>query len=87
MKIIKPEEEIEVCDVCQRDGYLTTCLVCAGKFCLIHRAVLPGCFVTADVCTRCEKREDVEAVIDQFKPTFRVLVDNRDAALSSLANV
>ena len=87
MKIKKPEQEIEVCDVCQRDGYLQMCQICHGQFCLTHRAILPGCFVSVDVCEPCGKREDVQAVIDRFLPDFKKLVTTRDAALRLLANV
>jgi hypothetical protein len=86
MKIKKPEEEIEVCDICQCGGYLKTCIVCHGQYCLSHQAILPGSYVQSSVCEKCGKRDEVMAVIDRFRPTIKTLVDNRNADLSNLAN-
>lgn len=85
MKITKKSEVIEVCDICQTHGYLKSCIVCHRQYCLIHESILIGCFVQPAVCCECGKRDDVEEVIEQFKPTFRNLVENRNKALSKLA--
>ena len=85
MKVKRPAKEVEVCDVCQRDdGYLQTCLVCGGVYCLTCDAVMVGCWVKPPVCRDCAKRPDVQGVVARAADKITPIIARRKAALKRL---
>ncbi len=84
MKVKKPAVEVEVCDRCQREGYLQTCLVCGERYCLTCQGLVAGCMVETNLCRKCTKREDVRKVTDRYAAKIRPVVKRRDAALKGL---
>lgn len=84
MKICKPSREAEVCDTCHCEGYLQECLVCGGQFCLTHRAIIAGCWVSPDVCKACGSRADVQAVVEKAAAQIGPIIRARSAALVAL---
>ncbi len=84
-KIVKPETEVSVCDVCHREtGYLSKCLVCGGEYCISCEAILAGCMMSMRVCRTCSKRDDVDAVSKKFAPRFVRIKNKRMAELKAL---
>jgi len=80
----QPAQEIEVCDICGRDGYLKTCKACGGKYCLLHNAIIPGCVIEVPVCQKCRAREDVLAIVKKYSPLIDHPRRQRDRDISSL---
>jgi non-ribosomal peptide synthetase component E (peptide arylation enzyme) len=84
MKITRPEEEVEVCDFCQRTGYLQTCCVCKRQYCLCCQSCIGGCWIGPKVCKACSKREDVLAVVEGHAKQITPIIRARTAALEQL---
>jgi len=84
MKISRPAVRVEVCDTCQREGFLQTCLVCGGRYCLTCSGRVAGCIVPADLCRECAKREDVEKIMERYAAKLTPIVKRRNAALKRL---
>lgn len=84
MKVTKPAEEIEVCDICHRDAYLQTCIVCGGRYCLTHQAIIPGCWVKPIVGRCCQDRDDVQAIVARFSERITPMIEARAVALRAL---
>lgn len=84
MKIKKPAEEIEVCDHCQRGGYLETCIVCGRQHCLSCQGIIAGCWVGPKVCKECDDREDVRRVVARYAEQITPIIRKRTAALKRL---
>lgn len=84
MKVKKPATEVEVCDTCQNEGFLQTCLVCGGRYCLTCDGVVMGCWVKADLCRECAKRKDVKKIMENYAAKITPVVQRRTAALKSL---
>lgn len=84
MKIQQPAQEKEVCDHCQREGVLETCLVCGARFCLLCECYLPGCMVPPYVCKPCDKRKDVQRLVTHYGDRIRELCGVRDKQLRTL---
>lgn len=80
----QPAQEIEVCDCCGRDGYLSECRACGGKYCLLHEAIITGCIITVPVCKKCQDREDVMAIVKKYAPLINGPRKDRDAEISAL---
>lgn len=84
MKVSIPAEEKEVCDTCEREGHLTTCLVCGKQFCLLCQCYLVGCMVRPDVCKKCDDRDDVQQIAKQYGLKILKLTNKRDVELEAL---
>jgi len=84
MKVKRPAAEVEVCDRCKREGFLQTCLVCGGRYCLTCDGLVMGCMISADLCRECSKREDVLKIMGRYATQIRPVVKRRDAALKRL---
>ena len=84
MKIKRPAVQVEVCDTCQREGYLETCLVCGERYCLTCRGIMCGCMIAADLCRKCAKREDVGKVVERYAARISPIVKLRGGALRRL---
>lgn len=84
MKVKKPAEEVEVCDYCQRGGYLQTCIVCGASYCLTCDATVCGSGISPDVCQPCARRPDVLRVCDKWGADILAVARKRDGALKRL---
>jgi hypothetical protein len=84
MKITKPAEEIEVCDHCQRGGYLQTCIVCERQYCLLCHTTIIGCWVDTQICKGCSVRDDVKRVVARYAKQITPIIKKRTAALKRL---
>ena len=81
-----PEKEIEVCDICHRDGYLMTCKACGGRYCLMCHATITGCIHRVDVCRKCGESARVVAIAEKYAPRLVAILKERDAELAQLSN-
>lgn len=81
-----PEKEVEVCDLCGRDGYLMTCKSCKGRYCLICEAIIAGCVHKLDVCRACGNKPEVLAISKKYVPQLVAVLKSRDAELAELSN-
>lgn len=81
-----PEKEVEVCDLCGRDGYLQTCKACKGRYCLTCDAIITGCVHKLDVCRACGKKPEVLAISEKYVPQLVAVLKSRDAELAELSN-
>ena len=84
MRITKPEREIEVCDRCQREGFLKTCPVCGAQFCLSCEGHVAMCWVSLGVCRACGGRKDVLALAARYAAKITPIIRARLAALEAL---
>jgi hypothetical protein len=81
VKISVPATEVEVCDVCHREGYLQTCIFCGGRYCLLCRGRIPGCIHTVDVCSTCAKDKAVLGIAAKHAPLINAAIMARDAEI------
>jgi len=79
-------EVVEVCDICQHEGYLQECLACGNSYCMIHRALIPGCWYPPQVGECCEDRDDVREIVRQHSEQIAPIIKARGAALAKLQN-
>lgn len=84
MKIEQPSKTVEVCDICRRGGFLQTCLVCGGRYCLTCDAIIAGCWVKPAVCRTCSKSQKVEDIVLKYAGRITPVIKLRDAALKRL---
>lgn len=88
MKIMIPAEEareIEVCDFCKDEKTaLWTCPVCHRQFCISCEGIIGGCVIQPDVCKKCARREDVNAIVDSYVEKLRPILDRRKEELAAL---
>jgi len=84
MKVKRPAAEVEVCDTCGRDGYLQTCLVCGGQYCLTCHTTMVGCWITVDVCQDCSGRDDVRGIVARAADKITPIIMRRKASLKRL---
>jgi len=84
VKIQKPAAEIEVCDICHREGYLQTCLVCRARYCMAHRAIIAGCWVGVFACINCQDRDDVREIVERHAAQITPIIEARRAELAGL---
>lgn len=84
MKIKQPEKEIEVCDLCQYEGVLRTCIVCGHEYCYTCECIIGGCWVRPTVCRICGNRDDVEKVVRAFADQITPIIAARTEALKAL---
>lgn len=69
---IRRNDVIEVCDFCQRFGYLRRCIICKRQFCLICNGV-GGNVYNQNICKECIKQEDVEEILNKGLKTWRMV--------------
>jgi len=86
MKVTVPEKEVEVCDLCQHDGYLETCLFCQGKFCLTCHGIIPGCIHKVQVCRKCGGEPALREIVSAYVPRLTEILNERDADIIELGN-
>lgn len=79
-----PGKEIEVCDSCQRGGFLQTCVVCKGRYCLTCEAIIVGCIHELKVCKKCGDDKAVQAISKKYAPVISAVLKERDVELSKL---
>ena len=79
-----PEQTVEVCDTCGRDGFLETCITCGDKYCVIHNSIISGCYVSVDCCSECGNREDVREIVSKHAIDLKKIKFKRDEELSKL---
>lgn len=84
MKVTRPEETVQVCDFCERDGYLERCLVCGKEYCLTCRGIITGCWVQPRVCRECCRREDVSRLVAEYAGKITPIIEARHEALSAM---
>jgi hypothetical protein len=84
MKITIPLKEIEVCDRCFREGYLQSCIVCGGKFCLTCEGIICGCAHKTRVCKPCADEPSVLEVVKKYVPRLVRIIAARDAELAGI---
>jgi hypothetical protein len=84
MKLKKPAEEIEVCDYCSRSGYLQTCIVCGGQYCLLCEGMISGCWISPRICKVCSTRKDVNLIVEKYAQKISPIIDVRTTELSRL---
>lgn len=84
MKITKPAEEIEVCDICRHDGYLQQCVFCARDYCLTCKALIYACWVEARVCEKCGEIDEVGELVRRFSKDITPIIKARRMALLAM---
>jgi hypothetical protein len=67
----KINKTVEVCDFCEKEGWLQTCVVCRRKYCILHKAVIIGDVFSQQICKGCENREDIKKIIKKYFPFYR----------------
>lgn len=67
---MKVRKLVTLCDICQRDGYLTKCLVCKKEVCLLHKSDLGNPY-NADVCKKCEEHPKVNKILQKSLSDWR----------------
>lgn len=87
MKITVPEKEVEVCDICQREGCLQTCIHCDGRYCLTCNGIMPGCIHKVDVCRKCGKNGIVQAIVEKHVPAITAVLNTRDTEIIEAGQV
>jgi hypothetical protein len=82
MKVEIPSKVIEVCDICHCDkSVYEKCVVCGRQYCMICRAIMPGCIRQPDVCSECGETESVIAVVNKFVKPLVSILERRNIAL------
>ncbi len=84
MKKKIPAHQIEVCDICHRDGYLQKCIVCQGQYCISHGGTVMGSYGFVDCCTDCARRDDVNKICSKYSKKLTVIYKERQTALRKL---
>lgn len=85
MKTTIPERIVELCDICEREGYLSKCKACGKMYCLTCDALIPGCVHKIDVCLKCGDDEKVNAIAKKYAPLISSILTKRDKELSGLS--
>lgn len=83
-KITVPEKEVEVCDRCENDGFLQTCIVCGDRYCLGCQGHVGGSWHGPDLCRQCAHRDDVIDLVQQYARQMTPIFQKRDAALKRM---
>lgn len=84
MKVTIPEREIEVCDRCNKEGFLDRCHVCGDTYCLTCEGTVAGSGGFTTLCRKCAERDDVKSICDEFARQLSVIYDRRQKKLQSL---
>lgn len=84
MKVLRPAEEREVCDLCGADAYLQQCTVCGKMFCLVCDGVVPASWNFTTLCKRCADREDVQKCCEEYAKRLTPIFKAREVALRKL---
>lgn len=85
MKKQIPEHELNVCDLCERSGFLSECHVCGREFCLSHQGMVPATWGFTTICTECADRNDVQIICRSYAEQLALIYKARDKALKELA--
>jgi hypothetical protein len=85
MKKKVPAKTVDVCDVCHREsGFIETCIVCGGEYCISCRAIMCGCVHEVDACLDCGKLPIVQDVVERYVPRLMKVLNLREEALKRL---
>lgn len=84
MKTEIPARQVEVCDLCGREGFLKTCDVCGRQYCLVDDGVVTGSWGFTDLCRICAARPDVTKICERFAKKLAPLFLARRDALRKL---
>lgn len=84
MKTTHPAREVEVCDFCRREGFLTECDVCGRQYCLTDEGTVAGSYGFTNVCRDCSRQQRVQEICDKYAVHLRPIFQQRDAALKRL---
>jgi hypothetical protein len=85
MKKTIPQQEVHVCDLCGRDGYLLDCHVCGREFCLGDQGTVPQSWNFTQLCRECAHREDVQNLCITFAKKLTPIFSARNKALKQLS--
>jgi len=82
MKITRPAEEVELCDVCHREStYFDTCKSCARRYCITCDGKITGCIHRLDICRICETDKRVNDIAKKYAPLLSDILRKRDKEL------
>lgn len=84
MKQTLPAKEIEVCDICHREGYLEVCVTCGKQYCITHQATISGSYGFLHLCCKCGKRDDVKEIAEKYSDKLYDIYQERKAAFQAL---
>ncbi len=84
MKKRIPECEVDVCDFCERAGFLEGCHVCGRQFCLSHQGMIPATWGFTTICTECADRDDVRSICENYAEQLTPIYIARDEVLKQL---
>lgn len=84
MKVTVPEKTVEVCDCCNREGFLQTCEVCQIAYCLTCEGLVIGSGGFTRLCRKCSERDEVKALCERYAEQLRPIYRKRSAALKRL---
>ena len=87
MRAVIPEKIVELCDICEREGYLSKCKACGKMYCLTCEAIIIGCIHEMDVCIKCGNNERVNAIAQKYAPLILSVLKKRDKELLKLGKV
>ncbi len=85
MKMKTPAKEVEVCDFCRQEGYLTECHVCGRQFCLVDDGTVAGSFGFTKLCRECSGRDDVRSICTRHAEKLAPIYAARDNELKKLS--
>lgn len=84
MKVERPSETVDACDLCHRQKiYLKKCIVCGKDYCLSCEAIMSGCMHQPDVCEGCGREKNVIQVVVKYAKEISDTVSRRDEKLKN----
>ncbi len=85
MKITRPAQTVEVCDICRVSSrFLQTCDVCGNQFCLSCEGTVAASWGFTRICRDCAKADVVRAVCAKFAKRLTPIYRAREKALRKL---
>ena len=84
MRTTIPQKTVEVCDFCNREGYLRECHVCGRSFCLVDEGLVGQCWGFTKLCCECSQRDDVGKICERYAKRLAPLYRQRERALKRL---
>ncbi len=84
MAKIRIDKTVEVCDLCGREGCLTTCIGCGKRYCLIDDCTIPGCMVSPPCCKDCGGNQAIIDVCERYGKLIADRVKDRDIAIAKM---
>lgn len=84
MKVTKPAETVEVCDICGQRDHLKDCDVCGRQFCLSHEGIVGQCWGFTCLCCECVEHESVQKICKRYADLLTPIFEERRATLVRL---